>query len=161
MARLVIDEANFQLAIERSRLEYEKTLPGYKPTLADDLDGANPWTAWKDEELMSKLLNNSCERAVAEAAEDAKVEKGPMTYPNGALRITRTLGREHCKNCVDLKDVIQKEELVSACCHAFVIGGMELYQHLPFSATNDDVPVWSFSHPFQVSLSLSDVLCLY
>ncbi|KAG4432251.1 hypothetical protein IFR05_012257 [Cadophora sp. M221] len=65
-----------------------------------------------------------------------------MTYPNGALRITRTPGRHDTKNCVNLRDVIQGKSLVSACAFSFFIGEEELYDHFPLSHSSTAVPVY-------------------
>lgn len=56
-----------------------------------------------------------------------------MPYAHGAVRITRTPGRQQAKNCINLGDVIQKDQLVSACIFSFFIANDELFQHLPFS----------------------------
>lgn len=64
-----------------------------------------------------------------------------MAFPNGALRITRTPGRRNAKNCVNLTDVIDKEQLVSACVFSFFIADEELFQHLPLSRSSHTVPV--------------------
>jgi len=65
----------------------------------------------------------------------------PPRYLNGALRITRTPGRATHKNCVNLRDVIQKEELRAAMIYAFYIEDSELFPQLPFSFSEDRVPV--------------------
>ncbi|KAI0813703.1 tyrosyl-DNA phosphodiesterase I [Xylaria sp. FL0064] len=65
-----------------------------------------------------------------------------MRYPNGAIRITRTPGRKHAKNCVNLKDVIHKDHLQSACIYAFLIAEDELYEHLPFSHSPGGIPIY-------------------
>ena len=75
----------------------------------------------------------------------ASASKITITYPNGALRITRTPGRQKTKNCVNLEDVIHKQHLISACVFSFFIGDRELYDHLPLSHSSDAVPV-SASH---------------
>lgn len=64
-----------------------------------------------------------------------------MAFRNGALRITRTPGRRSAKNCVNLGDIIHKENLVSACIYAFYVSRDELYRHLPISRTSNRVPV--------------------
>lgn len=64
-----------------------------------------------------------------------------MKYPNGAVRITRTQGRDDTKNCISLKDIIDKKSLLSACIYSYYIGDHELFDHLPFSKTSNDVPV--------------------
>ncbi|KAI8633533.1 tyrosyl-DNA phosphodiesterase I [Xylariaceae sp. FL1651] len=66
----------------------------------------------------------------------------PMTYPTGALRITRTPGRKDTKNCVNLSEVIHKDHLKSACIYSFFIAEEELYSHLPLSHTSDEVPIY-------------------
>jgi tyrosyl-DNA phosphodiesterase-1 len=71
----------------------------------------------------------------------ASSAKVTITYPNGALRITRTPGRQNTKNCVNLQDVIHKQHLLSACVFSFFIGDNELYDHLPLSHSSDAVPV--------------------
>ncbi|KAH7346799.1 tyrosyl-DNA phosphodiesterase-domain-containing protein [Rhexocercosporidium sp. MPI-PUGE-AT-0058] len=65
-----------------------------------------------------------------------------ITYPNGALRITRTPGRQSIKNCVNLKDVIQGKSLVSACAFSFFIGEEEFYDHFPLSHSSNAVPIY-------------------
>lgn len=69
--------------------------------------------------------------------------KPSIKYQNGALRITRTPGRQNAKNCVNLKDVIQGQHLVSACIFSFFITESELFQHLPLSHSPDAVPASS------------------
>lgn len=64
-----------------------------------------------------------------------------MAFRNGALRITRTPGRLGAKNCVNLGDIIQKDQLVSACIYAFYISRDELFRHLPISGNSARVPV--------------------
>ncbi|KAI0394451.1 hypothetical protein F5Y17DRAFT_252916 [Xylariaceae sp. FL0594] len=68
-----------------------------------------------------------------------------MDLPNGALRITRTAGRKDAKNCVNLKDIIHKEQLVSACIFSFFTKEDEFYQHLPLSKTSEGIPVNKYS----------------
>ncbi len=68
-----------------------------------------------------------------------------MKYGNGAIRITRTAGRKHAKNCVNLQDVIHKEHLESACIYSFFIAEEELYEHLPLSHTSGGIPVSAYS----------------
>ncbi|TVY86325.1 Tyrosyl-DNA phosphodiesterase, partial [Lachnellula willkommii] len=65
-----------------------------------------------------------------------------ITYPNGALRITRTPGRGNTKNCVNLTDVIHARHLISACIFSFYIGDNELYEHLPLSHSSNAVPIY-------------------
>lgn len=65
----------------------------------------------------------------------------PIAYPNGALRITRTPGRKDAKNCVNLRDVIHKDQLESACIYSFFIAEEELYEHLPLSHAPGGIPV--------------------
>ncbi|KAI1108155.1 tyrosyl-DNA phosphodiesterase I [Nemania sp. NC0429] len=65
-----------------------------------------------------------------------------MTYPNGAIRITRTPGRKHAKNCVNLSDIIHKNQLVSACIYSFFIAEDELYPHLPLSHSSSEIPIY-------------------
>ncbi|KAI3331033.1 tyrosyl-DNA phosphodiesterase I [Ustulina deusta] len=65
-----------------------------------------------------------------------------MKYGNGAIRITRTAGRKHAKNCVNLQDVIHKEHLESACIYSFFIAEEELYEHLPLSHTSGGIPIY-------------------
>lgn len=55
-----------------------------------------------------------------------------MSYANGAIRITRTPGRAHAKNCVNLRDLILKDHLEAACVYSFFIAEEELYGYLPF-----------------------------
>lgn len=56
------------------------------------------------------------------------------------MRITRTPGRQDTKNCVNLYDVIHKENPLSACIFSFFIGGDELFRHLPLSHASNAVP---------------------
>ncbi|PSR94177.1 tyrosyl-DNA phosphodiesterase-domain-containing protein [Coniella lustricola] len=65
-----------------------------------------------------------------------------MNFANGALRITRTRGRILDKNCINLADVIDGEQLVSACIYAFFIAREELYDHLPLSHVSNAVPIY-------------------
>lgn len=82
-----------------------------------------------------------------------------MAFPNGALRITRTPGRQNQKNCINLGDLIHKEHLVSACIYAFFIARDELFRHLPLSQSSDDVPVSSsFQHRMSCVLARSRVV---
>ncbi|KAI0451009.1 tyrosyl-DNA phosphodiesterase I [Xylaria acuta] len=66
----------------------------------------------------------------------------PMSYANGAIRITRTPGRIHAKNCVNLRDIIHKDHLEAACVYSFFIAEDELYGHLPFSHKSGGVPIY-------------------
>ncbi|RWA14048.1 hypothetical protein EKO27_g1065 [Xylaria grammica] len=66
----------------------------------------------------------------------------PMAYANGAIRITRTPGRKYAKNCVNLQDVIHKDQLESACIYSFFIAEEELYEYLPFSHSSGGVPIY-------------------
>lgn len=70
-----------------------------------------------------------------------------MTYPNGALRITRTPGRGKTKNCVNLQDVIHKQHLISACVFSFFISEPEFFAHLPLSDSSNAVPVSESNRP--------------
>lgn len=62
-----------------------------------------------------------------------------MKYPNGALRITRTPGRQGLRNCVNLEDLVATKELTSACVYSFFIGQEELFRHLPLPSS---VPIY-------------------
>lgn len=64
-----------------------------------------------------------------------------MAYPNGGIRITRTPGRKTAKNCVNLKDLIHKDQLISACIFSFYIADDELFPHLPLSHSSNAKPV--------------------
>lgn len=64
-----------------------------------------------------------------------------MKYPNGAIRMTRTQGRDDTKNCINLEDIIDRKGLVSACIYSYFMSDNELFHHLPFSKTSNDVPV--------------------
>lgn len=64
-----------------------------------------------------------------------------MKYANGAIRITRTPGRKHAKNCINLKDVIDKDHLESVCIYSFFIAEDEIYGHLPLSHSSGGIPV--------------------
>ncbi|KAE9366087.1 phospholipase D/nuclease [Stipitochalara longipes BDJ] len=85
--------------------------------------------------LRRKTANGSS--ASSSASSSVKIK-----YPNGALRITRTPGRRTTKNCINLKDVIHKDHLISACVFSFFIGDMELYDHLPLSHSSSAVPIY-------------------
>ncbi|KAI0409206.1 tyrosyl-DNA phosphodiesterase I [Xylaria palmicola] len=65
-----------------------------------------------------------------------------MAYANGAIRITRTPGRQSAKNCINLRDLIHKNHLQSACIYSFFIAEDELYEHLPFSHKPGGVPLY-------------------
>lgn len=70
-----------------------------------------------------------------------------MAFRNGALRITRTPGRRGAKNCINLGDLIHKDELISACVYAFYVSRDELFRHLPISRESERVPVGGASLP--------------
>ncbi|KUJ14080.1 phospholipase D/nuclease [Mollisia scopiformis] len=72
-----------------------------------------------------------------------------ITYPNGAIRITRTPGRQKSKNCVNLEDVIHKEHLVSACVFSFFISDREFHTHFPLSNVSDAIPIYIGRDPNQ------------
>ncbi|TVY42889.1 Tyrosyl-DNA phosphodiesterase [Lachnellula occidentalis] len=72
----------------------------------------------------------------------AAPSKLTITYPNGALRITRTPGRGNTKNCVNLTDLIHAKHLISACIFSYFIGDNELYEHLPLSKSSNAVPIY-------------------
>ncbi|KAI1333312.1 tyrosyl-DNA phosphodiesterase-domain-containing protein [Xylariaceae sp. FL0255] len=65
-----------------------------------------------------------------------------MVYPNGALRITRTPGRENARNCIGLSEIIHKKHLKAACIYSFFIAEDEFYPYLPLSHVADDVPIY-------------------
>lgn len=69
-----------------------------------------------------------------------------MSFPNGAVRITRTPGRSRAKNCINLTDVIHKDSLESACIFSFFVANEELFEHLPLSRTSNAVPVLHPGH---------------
>ncbi|KAH8160158.1 hypothetical protein CIB48_g8086 [Xylaria polymorpha] len=76
----------------------------------------------------------------------------PMSYANGAIRITRTPGRAHAKNCVNLRDLILKDHLEAACVYSFFIAEEELYGYLPFSQKPGGIPIYIGRDPsFDVS----------
>ncbi|KAI1120965.1 phospholipase D/nuclease [Nemania abortiva] len=54
-----------------------------------------------------------------------------MAYPNGAIRISRTKGRQETKNCISLPDILQKEHLKAACICSTLVAEDKLYKHLP------------------------------
>ena len=139
MARIVIADANLEEAMEQSRLAYARSLPGYIPTFADDMIGVNPYTAGGDRKVMQRLINGIVKRA---KAEQAWIKAEALKYPNGALCITRTPSRRYCRYSANLEDIIQKDKLVSAFCQSFSIHGADLYKHLPFSRTSNDVPIY-------------------
>ncbi|KAI0516949.1 tyrosyl-DNA phosphodiesterase I [Xylaria bambusicola] len=65
-----------------------------------------------------------------------------MKYANGAIRITRTPGRKHAKNCIILQDIIHKDYLESACIYSFFIAEDEIYEYLPFSHSAGGIPIY-------------------
>ncbi|KAI1424238.1 tyrosyl-DNA phosphodiesterase I [Xylaria sp. FL1777] len=65
-----------------------------------------------------------------------------MKYANGAVRITRTPGRKHAKNCINLRDVIHKDHLESACIYSFFIAEEEIYEYLPLSHSSGGIPIY-------------------
>ncbi|RYP19327.1 hypothetical protein DL765_003409 [Monosporascus sp. GIB2] len=73
------------------------------------------------------------------AVEGSKVN---IAYPNGAVRVTRTPGRQNTRNCINLPALIHKEQLVSACVYAFFIADEELFRHLPLTHSSDTVPIY-------------------
>ncbi|KAI0205913.1 tyrosyl-DNA phosphodiesterase I [Astrocystis sublimbata] len=66
----------------------------------------------------------------------------PLSYGNGAIRITRTPGRADANNCVNLRDVIRTEHLEAACVYSFFIAEQELYSFLPFSHQPGGIPIY-------------------
>ena len=64
-----------------------------------------------------------------------------IKFPNGAVRITRTPGRTHHKNCISLEDIVSRNYLVSACLYSFYIAESEFFPHFPFSKTSNAIPV--------------------
>lgn len=82
-------------------------------------------------------------RSTAATSDSTRSTELSMAFPNGAVRITRTPGRQSDKNCVNLGDLIQKDHLVSACVYSFFIAREELFRHLPFSHSSGSVPVSS------------------
>ncbi|KAI1197425.1 tyrosyl-DNA phosphodiesterase I [Nemania serpens] len=65
-----------------------------------------------------------------------------IAYPKGAIRITRTPGRKHSKNCVNLSDLIHRDKLEAACIYSFFIAEEELYKHLPLSHASSEIPIY-------------------
>ncbi|KZV92645.1 hypothetical protein EXIGLDRAFT_768762 [Exidia glandulosa HHB12029] len=55
----------------------------------------------------------------------------PFTFPDGALRITRTPGRLHDVNAISLPELIDRDQLVSTAIFAFFIADDDLLRHLP------------------------------
>ncbi|KAI1340298.1 tyrosyl-DNA phosphodiesterase-domain-containing protein [Xylariaceae sp. FL0016] len=81
---------------------------------------------------------------VAKRDQDASASSSqhpPMAYANGGIRITRTPGRAGSKNSVNLRDLVHKEHLKSACIYAFFIADEEIFPMLPLSRSSNEVPV--------------------
>jgi tyrosyl-DNA phosphodiesterase-1 len=93
------------------------------------------------ESIAIVYLFTKADRYMPASLSSAIPSKVTIAYPNGALRITRTPGRQKTKNCVNLEDVIHKQHLVSACVFSFFIAESEFYRHFPFSDSSDAVPV--------------------
>ncbi|RYP89309.1 hypothetical protein DL770_004461 [Monosporascus sp. CRB-9-2] len=90
-------------------------------------------------------LASSSPSSVADGALPSSSVEGSkvnITYPNGALRITRTPGRQNAGNCVNLPVLIHKDQLLSACVYAFYIADEELFRHLPLTQSSDTVPIY-------------------
>lgn len=85
-------------------------------------------------------LTNPREKA-GRRLEPPALSTSSMRYSGGAIRITRTPGRQQAGNCVNLEDIIDKRSLVSACVFSFYIGDQELFRHLPLSRSTNSVPV--------------------
>lgn len=91
-------------------------------------------------------------RSRVETITDSQKSAPTIAFPNGALRITRTPGRQGQKNCINLGDLIHKDHLLSACVYSFFIARNELFGHLPLSMSSDDVPVSRPPPPHYVNL---------
>ena len=90
---------------------------------------------------MKRKADEQLERDGVKTAQPSP--RASMTYPDGAIRITRTPGRQYAKNCVNLSNIIDKDHLVSACIYAFFIADSELLHLLPVSRSSNTVPVSS------------------
>ncbi|KAH6646906.1 tyrosyl-DNA phosphodiesterase-domain-containing protein [Truncatella angustata] len=140
-ALLIEEERQLQEAIRISRFDQEDVSTASE---------AGSETASEDESVVetSSTKRKAEEDLLSKRPKAARpsVSVGPpsstMKFPDGAIRITRTPGRQHEKNCVNLKDVIDKRNLVSACIYAFFIANEEVFCHLPFSRSSNAVPIY-------------------
>ncbi|KAF7519945.1 hypothetical protein G7054_g12934 [Neopestalotiopsis clavispora] len=109
---------------------------------SNDESGQPAQETIKSKRKASEVLMNPPAKTTKYPVTGKRASTRSLKYPDGALRITRTRGREHAKNCVSLEDLIDKQSLVSACIYSFYIGDHELFQHLPLSKTSNDVPIY-------------------
>lgn len=84
------------------------------------------------------LYTNSLALAVKPLTSSSEAR---MAYPNGGIRITRTPGRQQAKNCVNLEDLVHREDLTSACVFSFFIDDEELLKYFPLSHSSGAPPV--------------------
>lgn len=134
-AEILEEERQIQEAIRLSMMEHEQGSP----------PGRESSTAIKrvaDEELTKDVLKRPRPSGIEPDSVSSNQPGISMAFPNGALRITRTPGRQNAKNCVNLADIIHKEHLVSACVFSFFIANEELFQHLPLSRSSHTVPIY-------------------
>jgi tyrosyl-DNA phosphodiesterase-1 len=91
-----------------------------------DVDSQSTTASEDSPREMSIGGKRKAEEINTESVKRLRSTKAAITYPYGALRITRTPGRRHMKNCINLEEVIQGKDLISACVFSFFIGGDEL-----------------------------------
>lgn len=133
-ADLLEEERQVQEAIRLSLLGRDTDSHQLQP----DTAGPSKKRGWEED------LERTANKRSRPASTASRSSILTTSFRNGALRITRTPGRQNDKNCINLGDVIHKEHLVSACIFSFFIANDELFRHLPLSASSNDVPVSEF-----------------
>jgi len=142
-ANILEEERQLQEAIRLSKLPYEEDIAGStthhdgqastvasKPSFPTHSGDRNERPKKrKAEEEIAKEVTKAAKHAVA------------MAYPNGGIRITRTPGRKNSANCINLADIVHREDLLSACIFSFFIANEELFEHLPLSHHSNTIPV--------------------
>ena len=144
-ADMLEEERQLQEAIRLSKLpsgEDEVTSISYSPltsasAIASSSSMFSPSTGDQKERLKKRKAEEALPKDKIKAAKHAST----MAFPNGGIRITRTPGRKNSPNCVNLADIIHKDNLVSACIFSFFIANEELFPFLPLSHSSSGVQV--------------------
>ncbi|KAJ7827444.1 tyrosyl-DNA phosphodiesterase-domain-containing protein [Mycena leptocephala] len=96
----------------------------------------------KQRMLHNKALSEKLRRLQDDVRKNAKRPKLSMKYEGGALRLTRTSGRQRANtpNTVSLEDLIHPNDLRSAFVYSFFIENDLLFQYFPFKTSANPRP---------------------
>ncbi|KAL8279844.1 hypothetical protein RQP46_007694 [Phenoliferia psychrophenolica] len=74
-------------------------------------------------------------------ASNVKPERIPIAYPNGAIRLTKTQGRNNNPNAIGWNGIFVRKAIEAMYCHFFFIGQDEFYRHLPLGLNERDAEI--------------------